>query len=108
MVVLNETPGNDTTTEAAAGFDAKPELTNRWFRAYRIVLEPGQKTESHAHGTPVAVFQAIAGKGLGLGAVRWEFNEPGQWAFFDAGDRHEIRNVGDGRLELIEVEVRRP
>jgi quercetin dioxygenase-like cupin family protein len=108
MVVLNETPGAEATTEAAAGFDAKPELTNRWFRAYRVVLEPGQKTESHVHRAPVAVFQAIAGKGLGTGAMKWEFNEPGQWAFFDTGDRHEIRNVGDGRLELIEVEVRRP
>jgi len=108
IVVINETPGDEATPEAAAGFLATPELTNRWFRAYRVALEPGQKTESHVHRAPVAVIQATAGKGLGTGAVKWEFNEPGQWAFFDAGDRHEIRNVGEGRIELIEVEVRRP
>ena len=106
MVVINDTAGDEATAESAAGFDATPELTNRWFRAYRIELEPGQKTASHVHTAPVAVIQATAGKGLGAGAMTWEFNEPGQWAFFDAGDRHEIRNAGDGRIELIEVEVR--
>ena len=108
MVVINETPGDEATSAGAAGFMATPELTNRWFRAYRIVLEPGQKTDSHVHRAPVAIIQATTGKGLGAGAMTWEFNEPGQWAFFDAGDRHDIRNIGEGRVELIEVEVRRP
>jgi quercetin dioxygenase-like cupin family protein len=108
MVAVNETHGDDTTTEQAAGFDGTPELTNKWFRAYRITLEPGQKSAAHRHRAPVAVFQAIAGKGLGAGAMKWEFNEPGQWAFFDSGDQHEFQNVGTGRLELIEVEVRKP
>jgi hypothetical protein len=61
---------------------------------------------SHVHEAPVALVQATAGKGLGAGAMAGEVNEPGQWAFFDAGDRHEIRNAGEGRIELIEVEVR--
>jgi len=108
MVVINETPGDETITESAAGFDAAPELTNRWFRAYRITLAPGQKSDSHLHRAPVAVIQATAGRARGAGAVKWEFNEPGQWAFFDAGDRHDFRNVGDGRVELIEVELRQP
>jgi mannose-6-phosphate isomerase-like protein (cupin superfamily) len=55
----------------------------------------------------VAVFQATAGTGRGAGAMKWEFNEPGQWAYFDTGDAHEVENTGTGRLELIEVEVRR-
>ena len=106
MVVINETSGDEATSATDAGFASNPELTNKWFRAYRIVLEPGQKTEPHVHRAPVAVFQATAGKALGAGAMTWEFNEPGQWAFFDAGDRHDVRNAGDGRVELIEVEVR--
>jgi len=108
MVVINETAGDEATTEAAAGFNAKPELTNRWFRAYRIVLEPGQKTQSHVHQAPVAVIQATAGQAVGTGAMTWEFNEPGQWAFFDKGDRHDVRNAGESAVELIEVEVRQP
>ena len=107
MVVVNETPGDDTTTEEAAGFTGMPELTNKWFRAYRLTLKPGETTPPHTHRAPVVIFQATAGKGLGTGAMKFEFNEPGQWAFFDSGDRHEVRNSGDTATEWIEVEVRR-
>jgi quercetin dioxygenase-like cupin family protein len=108
MVVVNETQGGDeAVTEEMAGFTANPISTNKWFRAYRIALAPGEKTPPHQHKAPVVVLQDTAGKGLGAGGMKFEFNEPGQWAFFDAGDRHEITNTGDGRLELIEVEVRR-
>jgi quercetin dioxygenase-like cupin family protein len=105
-VVVNESQGDDTTTERAAGFTAKPELINTWFRAYRIVLSPGERTATHKHGAPVAVIQATPGKGVGSGGVKWELNEPGQWAFVDADVSHDFRNVGDGAIELIEVEVR--
>lgn len=108
MVVVNETQGGDeAVTEAMAGFTGKPISSNKWFRAYRIALAPGEKTPPHQHTAPVVVLQDTAGKGLGAGGMKFEFSEPGQWAFFDAGDRHEITNIGDGRLELIEVEVRR-
>ena len=107
MVVVNETAGDETTTEQAAGFDGKPELTNGWFRAYRLTLAAGQKTPTHRHLAPVVIFQATNGKGFGNGPMKFEFNEPGQWAFFDAATEHEIGNSGSGPLELIEVEVRR-
>ena len=107
MVVINETQGDEATTEQAAGFDGKPELTNRWFRAYRLTLAPGQKTPAHRHRAPVVIIQATSGKGFGTGPMKFEFNEPGQWAFFDIANEHEIGNSGPGPLELIEVEVRR-
>jgi hypothetical protein len=69
--------------------------------------EPGEKTETHQHTAPVVVLQDSAGKAIATGPMRFEFNEPGQWGFFDAGSRHEIANAGDSRVELIEVEVRR-
>ena len=107
VVVVNETKGDDTTTEQAAGFTDKPISSNRWFRWYRISLEPGQKTMEHRHTAPVVILQDTAGQGIGTGAMKFEFNEPGQWAFFDAGDRHQVANTGNARIELIEVEVRR-
>jgi quercetin dioxygenase-like cupin family protein len=107
MVVINETPGDETTTEQAAGFEGKPEMTNRWFRAYRLTLAPGQKTAAHKHHAPVAIIQATQGKGLAAGPMKFEFNEPGQWAFYDAETDHEVRNTGEGPVDLIEVEVRR-
>jgi hypothetical protein len=106
--VINETGGGDETiTEQAAGFSSKAESSNRWFRIHRVALAPGEKTEPHQHTAPVVVLQDSAGKALATGPMRFEFNEPGQWGFFDAGSRHELANAGDGRVELVEVEVRR-
>ncbi len=107
IVVVNETPGDETVSEDAAGFTTMPELTNGWFRAYRIALGPGETTAAHRHRAPVAIIQATPGRGIGAGAMTFELNEPGQWAFFDADDGHEVRNTGEGRVEFIEVEVRR-
>jgi oxalate decarboxylase/phosphoglucose isomerase-like protein (cupin superfamily) len=106
MVVVNETAGDEATSVAEAGFSGEPELTNRWFRAYRIALAPGEATTAHVHRTPVAIIQATAGTGRGEGGMHWEFTEPGQWAFFDTGTSHVVRNTGAGPIELIEVEVR--
>jgi quercetin dioxygenase-like cupin family protein len=107
MVVVNETNGDDTVTPQGAGFSGTPAFTNNWYRAYRIGLAPGERTAAHQHRAPVVILQANAGKGAGAGAITWEFNEPGQWAFFDAGDPHAFLNSGSDRLELIEVELRR-
>jgi len=107
MVVVNETHGDDTRSVAAAGFDGTPELSNPWFRSYRVTLAAGAKTPQHEHRAPVVIFQATAGKGTATGPMNFEFNEPGQWAFFDAGVAHEIENTGTGPIELLEIEVRR-
>jgi quercetin dioxygenase-like cupin family protein len=108
MVVVNETQGgNEAITEAAAGFAGKAASTNRWFRVYRIALRPGETTPQHQHKASVVILQDTTGTGLGSGAMKFEFNEPGQWAFFDSGDPHTVENTGDAPLELIEVEVRR-
>jgi quercetin dioxygenase-like cupin family protein len=108
IVVINETGGDDGMSEQAAGFGGRPELTNRWFRAYRFALAPGESTPSHRHETPVVIVQSSDGRGVGVGPMTFEFNERGQWAFFDARVAHEIRNTGDERVELVEVEVRQP
>jgi uncharacterized cupin superfamily protein len=38
--------------------------------------------------------------------MSFEFNRPGQWAFYDAGVGHTIENLGDAAIELLEIEVR--
>ena len=106
--VINETQGGDeAVTEEMAGFGGKAEMSNRWFRVHRVALAPGEKTPAHQHKAPVVLLQDTAGKGVASGAMTFEFNEPGQWGFFDGGARHEIANTGTARLELLEVEVRR-
>ena len=106
FIVVNESAGDESMTEQQAGFTAKPELSNKWFRAYRIALSPGERTAAHKHNAPVVLVQVTDGKAVGAGAMSWEFNTPGQWAFFESGDPHAFANTGDARIELIEVEVR--
>ncbi len=106
MVVVNESAGDDATSVEQAGFDSEPELTNAWFRSYRVELAPGAATPPHTHGSPVVILQATQGTGMAEGAMNFEFNEPGQWAFYDSGAEHVIRNVGASAIELLEIEVR--
>lgn len=106
MVVVNETAGDDSASVADAGFALEPELTNAWFRSYRVTLGPKETTDAHEHKTPVVIFQALAGKAMANGPMDFEFNRPGQWAFYDAGVGHTIENLGDASIELLEIEVR--
>jgi uncharacterized protein (DUF885 family) len=108
MVVTNASPGDEKGTNTGAGFPGKAELSNRWFRAYRQTLAPGQVSEPHRHTTEAVIVQVSDGRGVAVGPMTWEFWEPGRWAWFDADKVHEIRNTGTVPLEYIEVEVRRP
>src|SRR5262249_28611786 len=57
IVVINETSGDELMTVEAAGFEGKPELVNRWYRAYRQTLVVGETTRSHRHSEPVVIVQ---------------------------------------------------
>jgi quercetin dioxygenase-like cupin family protein len=106
MVVVNETAGDDTTSVADAGFSGEPELTNPWFRSYRVALGTAEKTAAHEHMTPVVIFQAIDGTARTNGPMDFELERPGHWAFYEAGVAHTIENVGGTPIELLEIEVR--
>ena len=109
MVVANSSAGDERDVSPAdAGFAGVPELTNRWFRSYRIKLAPGESTQSHRHSTDSVIVQVSDGKALAVGPMTWELGELGRWAWFDGGTTHEIRNVGTVPFEAIEVEVRKP
>jgi uncharacterized protein (DUF885 family)/quercetin dioxygenase-like cupin family protein len=108
IVVTNASAGDETDTVPGASFPGKPELTNRWFRAYRVTLAPGQATEPHRHPTEAVIVQTSDGRALAAGPMTFELGEQGRWAWFDAGKVHEIRNVGNVPFEFVEVEVRHP
>jgi len=114
IAILNESAGSSAMTAEQAGFSGEPELTNNWFRAYRFSVAPGQSTDTHQHRAPVALVQISDGRAIAAGlpaapgVMKWELNEPSRWAWFDAGDAHDIKNVGDTRVEFFEVEIRRP
>jgi quercetin dioxygenase-like cupin family protein len=105
MGITNASAGDASTNDH--GFQGRAELTNNWFRAYRIIVPPGGKTDGHTHASDAVIVQVADGKGVVSGPMTWELSEQGNWAWFDAGTAHEIRNTGTVPLELIEVDVRR-
>ena len=107
LVVVNQTKGTDATTPKDAGFEGTPELTNNWFRAYRFALPPGQ-SGTHTHKTPTFLVQTSDGTAVTQGARLRALNQIGDWAFFDAGVAHEMRNTSTATVEFVEVEVRQP
>ena len=107
LVVVNQTKGTDATTPKDAGFEGMPELTNNWFRAYRFSLPPGQYG-THTHKTPAFLAQTSDGTAVSQGGRLSALNEPGDWAFFDAGTAHEMRNTSTATVEFVEIEVRQP
>ena len=107
LVVVNQTKGTDATTPKDAGFEGTPELTNNWFRAYRFALPPGQ-SGTHTHKAPAFLVQTSDGTAVTQGARMRALNQVGDWAFFDAGVAHEMRNTSTATVEFVEVEVRQP
>jgi len=107
LVVVNQTKGTDATTPKEAGFEGTPELTNNWFRAYRFALPPGQ-SGTHTHKVPAFLVQTSDGTAVTQGARLRALNQVGDWAFFDAGVAHEMRNSSTSTVEFVEVEVRQP
>ena len=89
MVVTNASAGDVAdSSQAVSGFAGTPELTNRWFRTYRIKLAPGESTQSHRHSTESVIGQGSDGA-LAVGPMTWELGEPGRWAWFDDGTTHD-------------------
>jgi len=107
LVVVNQTKGTDATTPKDAGFEGMPELTNNWFRAYRFSLPPGQ-SGTHTHKVPAFLVKTSEGTAITQGARLRALNDVGDWAFFDAGVAHEMRNTSTATVEFVEVEVRQP
>ncbi len=105
MAITNASAGDDTPGDH--GFAGKAELSNRWFRAYRITLAPGQKTDAHKHSTESVIVQTSDGHGRAAGPMNWELGEQGRWAWFDKDTVHEIVNDGTVPLEVIEIDIRR-
>ena len=70
-------------------------------------LPAGGTARTGSQAAAVAIIQVTGGKAAGVGAMTWEFNDAGQWGFFEPGDPHAFLNSGEERVELIEVEIRK-
>ena len=105
MAITNAAAGDESASDH--GFQGRAELTNSWFRAYRIVVPPGGKSEPRRHSTESVIVSVNGGNGVAAGPMTWQFSEQGSWAWFDKDTPYEIRNTGDAPLEVIEIDIRR-
>ena len=80
-----------------------PVAAQRPVRTVSVDRRPGRDWKKTA-----MVIGGSSAAGAGVGAIPGDFNDPGQWAFFEAGDPHAFLHAGDAGLELIEVEIRQP
>lgn len=105
--IANRTAGAPQgADDDVSGMSAAPELVNAWYRAHRVVLQPGQATPSHRHATAVVVVMQTAGTVVVEGAPWSPLNGPGDIARYSSRVPHVVRNHGSSPVELVEVEVR--
>ena len=105
--IMNFGHGSDiATSQPVAGAEA--EVESNWFRAYRHQLEAGESSDSHVHEHPVVIVQTVMGNSdvtEGSQSVD-EKTVSGLFSFHKAGVEHQLHNLGDDLVELVEVEIR--
>jgi hypothetical protein len=110
LIGITNSSAGDAGEEPSADFDINPEISNRWFRGYRVVLNKRESVE-HRHANPVAVVladgMAIVDAETSAGRVSVSADRPGFVTFVEGGARHTLRG-GLTKNQVIEVEVRQP
>jgi quercetin dioxygenase-like cupin family protein len=102
---------------ASPGIEAPPlpETSSRHLvregtvaRVYRILLAPGESTESHTHATPGLTIQVTAGpvEDAGSVAATSEGEGAGAWRWRGAGCVHVLSNRGERPALVMEIDWR--
>ena len=105
IATTNSSPG-DPSTEPSADFAAKPELDNRWFRAYRWTLT-AEPTEEHRHVNPVSIVLVNGAASAVVAEVKSPLQKPGDFVFIEANRPHRLAGTVP-EAQVVEIEVRRP
>lgn len=110
MAMVNDNPPVPADFEdVPSGLNEEPQIENRWFRSYRLELQPGESTQLLTHQNPVAI---ILGEGELLHVTRAdgitnELDRPGDWAWRAAGSGYQVSNMGDVPCAVLINESRR-
>jgi len=102
-------PISDAKSDRPSGVTIEPEVENPWLRAYSFTLKPGESTEVQTHRNPTLIVQVSDGilhvtRADGITA---ELTAMGQWAWRNAGDVFQVRNVGSASAKFVVNEARR-
>ena len=102
-------PGEeDEANTRPEGLAGEPQVENRWFRSYRMELEPGQETSIHRHQNPALIVLVTEGraevsKDNGFGA---ELVRMGDWTWRQPGSPYTIKNAGTAPISVVVNEGR--
>jgi quercetin dioxygenase-like cupin family protein len=106
LIATTNASAGDDSTQPSPGFAGTPEITNRWFRGYRVIVN-GDGASEHRHANPVNVV-LVSGRAVAtVGTATKKLDDLGQFAFVEPNVPHRLASVG-GEAQLVEVEVRRP
>jgi len=97
VLVENLKDSGWTTFEAPA--DRKPVRESRSFRIYDDQLS-GASVSAHSYQVPTVVI-LVSGEAT---AGNKHLDQPGAWAYFPSGEKHQI--VAKGEAHVVEIEVR--
>ena len=106
LIATTNASAGDESTGPSPGFTAPPEITNRWFRGYRVIAGADGGSE-HRHANPVNVVLVSGRATATIGPAKKPIDELGQFAVIEANVAHRFASVG-GEAQLVEIEVRRP
>lgn len=85
----------------------KLEIDNEKVRIYRLTLEPGASTERHTHKLPglmVVIHRGRVAIEYDGRRSKTEKFEAGAFRWFEAGTNHSLKNAGDTRIEIVNIE----
>lgn len=117
FAVENRKKSGWSSTAATTGIGTKMVQESRAFRIYDVNLAVNSTQSSHTHTSPtIAVLlrgkvmsdgpdekaKALAPAPVGLR----QMDQPGQWVFIPAGDRHHLVRLGTTDAYVVEIEVR--
>ena len=97
--------GGDTSLAPGTDFAGKPELDNRWFRAYRWTLSAAGEEHRHANAVNVV---AVSGSAVAVvGDTNKTLDQPGAFVFIESNQPHRLHRTAAGS-QVVEIEIRRP
>lgn len=109
IAMVNDGPGNDNlSADRPTGLNGEPQLENRWFRSYRVELEPGESTAIQTHEFDSAIIQVAAGliHVTREDSLTAELDTIADWTWRNAESPYMISNVGNVATAVVVNEGR--
>lgn len=90
------------------GLTQPPDISNGWFRAWRLTLAPGAATSIIRHQHPAFVVQASAGQVqvLRSDGITEQLQTAGHWSALSEGQQYTLVNRSEQTIAIVIKEAR--